>query len=495
MFLSKSKYTLGRRCPKLLWLSCYKKEEIEDTNNDSVLENGQAIGKLAHDLFPDNSVLIEYQSNPQLMVEETKKYIDKKPNIIYEASFIYDDNLCAVDILKNDIDGVEIYEVKSSTDIVDIYIDDISYQTWVLTKCGLKVKKSCIVYVNNKYVKNGGLDINEYFNIEDVTALIDLDLVEKEVDKFKKILKMDNEPDIDISMDCKSGKKVSYDCPYFQYCIKNLPSPNVFDIGWSTRFDKKLEMYYQGKITFDDILTSGGLNTKADVQMNYSLYDLEPKINKDSIKELLDTFTYPLYFLDFESYPAAIPTIDGTKPYQQICFQYSLHYYLKENGELYHKEFLNEEYDGNPMYNLCKQLCEDIPMNSCVLVYNQSFEITRLKEMANLFPEFSEHLLNIADNIKDLLPPFKNQDYYVKEMGGSSSIKKVLPALFPNEPSLDYHNLDQVHKGDEASNAYLSLSKLNKEEQDKLRKNMLKYCELDTYAMVKIYEKLKEILK
>ncbi len=113
--------------------------------------------------------------------------------------------------------------------------------------------------------------------------------------------------------------------------------------------------------------------------------------------------------------------------------------------------------------------------------------------MADMFPEFSEHLLNISENIIDLEIPFANQDYYVKDMKGRSSIKVVLPALFPNDPELDYHNLEQVHRGDEASNAYLSLKNLNKEEQEKLRKNMLKYCKLDTYAMVKIYEKLKSI--
>ena len=146
------------------------------------------------------------------------------------------------------------------------------------------------------------------------------------------------------------------------------------------------------------------------------------------------------------------------------------------------------------MYGLCKQLISDIPLNSCVLVYNDAFEKTRLREMSGLFPEFSEHLLNIRDNIVDLLPPFKSLDYYVKDMGGSASIKKVLPALFPNDPSLDYHNLEQVHKGDEASNAYLSLPTLSSDEQNKLRYNMLRYCELDTYAMVKIYYKLLEVL-
>ena len=493
MSFSKSKYTLGMRCIKNLWLSCNKPEEAEESN-ESTLENGNKVGELARHLFGEDYCVIGYNNDHKTMIDETKKQISNKTKIICEASFDYNDNFCSVDILKNLDDGVEIYEVKSSTELKSIYIDDVSYQTWVLKKNGFNVKKSCIVYVNNQYIKNGNLDLNKYFNIEDVTNDIELDNVEENIDRFKKELKSEVEPKIKISKECKKNKYVSYDCPFFKYCTKELPTPNVFDIGWGTHFDKKIKLFNQDKITFEEILTSGGINPKADTQMNYALYELEPKIDKDNIKKLLKSFSYPLYFLDFESYQAVIPTIDGTKPYQQICFQYSLHYYLEEEGKLYHKEFLNEDYEGNPMYGLCKQLCEDIPTNSCVLVYNQSFEITRLKEMAKLFPELSDHLLNIADNIIDLLPPFKNQDYYVKEMEGSASIKKVLPALFPNDPSLDYHNLDQVHKGDEASNAYLSLSTLPSNEEKKLRKNMLKYCELDTYAMVKIYDKLKSIV-
>ena len=489
MNLSKSKYTQGVICKKLLWLSCYKKDEAEEMTNDAIFENGNQVGDLARGLFGDY-ILIDYNDGYQKMIEKTKEELVHKPNIICEASFNYDGNFCSVDILKNDMDGVEIYEVKSSTKISDIYLHDISYQTWVLEKCGLNVKKSYLVYVNHNYTKNGDFDINEYFNIEDVTNKINLEEVEKLIKEYKDVINSSIEPNVRLSMSCHNP----YDCPFFKYCTKNLPSPNVFDIGWNVHFDKKLELYNDNLISYDDILTHGGLNPKADTQMNFALYDNEPKINKDNIKELLNTLNYPLYFLDFESYQDSIPTIDGTKPYQQICFQYSLHYYLEENGELFHKEYLSDDYLGNPMYGLCKRLCEDIPINSCVVVYNQAFEKTRLSEMATLFPEFHDHLLNIRENIVDLLPPFKNQDYYVKEIQGSSSIKKVLPALFPNDSSLDYHNLSQVHKGDEASNAYLSLKDLNKEEQEELRNNMLKYCELDTYAMVKIYNKLREII-
>ena len=488
MNLSKSRYTQGVRCEKLLWLSLFKKEEAVDLGNESVFENGNKVGDLARSFFGDYS-LIEFDDNYKNMIENTNKEMLNKTSIICEASFSYDGNFCSVDILKNNIDGVEIYEVKSSTELKSIYIDDVSYQTWVLKKLGLNVLKSFVVFVNKNYIKDGAFDINKYFIIEDVTDKIKLDKVEEKINNLKKVINSKDEPDIDLSNSCHKP----YACPFFRYCTRDLTKPNVFNIGWRVSFSKKLDMYHKGITSYKELLDNGGFNEKANVQMKSYLYDSPPKINKGKIKEFLSKLSYPLYFLDFESYQESIPVIDKIKPYQQLCFQYSLHYYLEENGKLYHKEYLSDNYNSNPMYGLCKQLCVDIPKDSCVLVYNKSFEVSRLKEMANLFKEFSNHLLNIADNIVDLLVPFSNQDYYVKEMEGSVSIKKVLPALFPNDPALDYHNLDQVHKGDEASNAYLLLKNLSKKEELELRKNMLKYCELDTFAMVKIFNKLKSL--
>ena len=488
MYLSKSKYTDGVICKKLLWLSCYKKEVLDLIDNDSIFENGNRVGELARGLFGEYE-LIPYNEDTQKMVDSTNLKLKGKPNVICEASFVYDGNFCSVDILKNDMDGVFLYEVKSSTKKLDIYLDDLSYQTWVLEKCGIPIKKSFLVTVNGDYVKDGDFDILSYFHVEDVTDQLDLDSVEKKILEFKKILNSSLEPVVDLSFSCH----YPYPCPFFSYCTRNLVTPNVFDLGWNMKFSKKIEFYQKNLISYEDILKSGEVSSKVDTQIRFWLNSSSFKINKEVIHKFLNTLRYPLYFLDFESYQDSIPSIDGTKPYQQICFQYSLHYFLEEGGELFHKEYLSHDYFDNPMYGLCKKLCEDIPLDSCVLVYNDSFEKTRLLEMSRLFPEFQEHLLNIRDHIVDLFPIFKNQDYYVKEMGGSASIKKVLPALFPNDSSLDYHNLDQVHKGDEASNAYLSLKNLSKEEEDELRENMLKYCELDTFAMVKIFEKLKEL--
>ena len=160
--------------------------------------------------------------------------------------------------------------------------------------------------------------------------------------------------------------------------------------------------------------------------------------------------------------------------------------------ELKHKEFLAEA-GIDPRRSLAEALVRDIPKDVCTLAYNMSFEKTVIKSLAKNYPDLREHLLNIHDHIKDLMIPFYNRNYYTRSMQGSYSIKYVLPALFPNDPSLNYHNLEEIHNGGEAMNAYATMGDLTKEEQESLRKNLLKYCGLDTYAMVKIYEKLLEV--
>jgi hypothetical protein len=241
-------------------------------------------------------------------------------------------------------------------------------------------------------------------------------------------------------------------------------------------------------LLFDSSIT----NAKQLRQMLHNVSEQPDDIDKDGIRDFLDTLSYPIYFLDFETMQPVIPQFPGTKPYAQIPFQYSLHYIEYEGGQLLHKEFLAES-GTNPLRAIAERLCEDIPMNVCVTAYNKAFECTRLKELAELFPDLAEHLLNIESNIKDLLVPFQSGYYYNKAMGGSFSIKSVLPALFPNEPSLDYHNLEQIHNGGEAMSIFPKIKDMPPEEAERTRHNLLKYCELDTFAMVKVWEKLKEM--
>lgn len=198
-----------------------------------------------------------------------------------------------------------------------------------------------------------------------------------------------------------------------------------------------------------------------------------------------------MYFLDFETEMPSVPKYVGTSPLAQIPFQYSLHFIENEGGELGHKEFLAKE-GTDPLRPIAEALCRDIPKDVTVLAYNMAFECSRLRELAGYFPDLAEHLENIADNVRDLIVPFRSGWYYNWRMGGSFSIKSVLPALFPDDPSLDYHNLEGIHNGGEAMKAFSAMVGMSAEEAAKTRENLLRYCELDTLAMVRVWEKLKE---
>ena len=488
--LSKSKYCKAIQCNKLLWLDKYKPEVAVPTARDMVLENGTKVGELARGLFGDY-INIDFNKNLNVMIEETLKSLKNKPNIITEASFNYESNFCSVDILKNDVDGIEIYEVKSSTYIHNIYLDDASYQYYVLKNLGLNVKSVNIVYLNKEYYRSGELEINKLFNIKNITdiAIQKQNEIKNKIEEVNKYMLENNEkePEKDIDLYCFKP----YECPYWQYCSRHLPKNNIFDIRIMHK-DKKFELYKRGIINFEDVVNEN-INQKYLEQVIFEVNNKPPKIEKEKIKEFMGQLTYPLYFLDFETFQLAIPEFDGTNPYMQIPFQYSLHYVDDINGKLHHKEFLAKS-GIDPRRELAERLVEDIPKDVCVLAYNMSFEKTVIKKLANYYQDLHDDLMKIHDNIKDLMIPFYNRNYYVKEMKGSYSIKYVLPALFPDDPELDYHNLPVVHNGGEASDAFLSLASLSKEEQEKIREGLLVYCKLDTFAMVKIWEKLKEVI-
>ena len=489
-YLSKSKYCKAVQCNKILWLDKYKPEVAIQTAKESVLENGTKVGELARKIFGDY-INIDFNKDLNIMVEDTRKLLKNKPNIITEASFNYNNNFCSVDILKNDVDGVEIYEVKSSTKIHDIYLDDASYQYYILKELGLNVKNVNIVYLNKEYFRNGELELNKLFNIEDITnvAIKKQKEIKDKIEEINKYMSENNEkePQKDIDMYCFNP----YKCPYWQYCSRCLPTNNVFDIR-KMSLNRKMKFYKNSIIKFEDIAKEK-INPQYLEQVLFEINNKSPKIEIDKIKDFMQTLTYPLYFLDFETFQLAVPEFDGTNSYMQIPFQYSLHHVDDINGKLYHKEFLAES-GIDPRRKLAEQLIEDIPYNACVLAYNMSFEKTVIKKLANYYEDLHEDLMKIHDNIKDLMIPFYNRDYYVKEMKGSYSIKSVLPALFPDDPELDYHNLPVVHNGGEASEAFLSLKNKSKDEQKEIRNGLLVYCELDTYAMVKLWEKFKKII-
>lgn len=491
IYLSKSRYCKCVQCEKILWLTKYKPELSEAEINETALESGRKVGELAKGLFGDYED-VPFDESISLRIEKTEKLLQEKPNIITEASFSFDNNFCSVDILKNDIDGVEIYEVKSSTKIKDIYLDDLAYQYFVLSNLGLNVKKACIVYINNEYIRGKELDIEQLFKTEDLTEMVK----EKQSEIKEKIDFINNymeahgendEPVKDLGKFCFDP----YSCAFWNYCIKELPKPNVFDIsGMQNR--TKFKKYNEGLISFED-LENEKINSKYLEQIDFELNNREPKINKAAINDILDSLSYPLYFIDYETCQYAIPEYEGTKAYQQIPFQYSLHIIKEKGADLEHKEFLAEVGDENIIRNFAESMINDLPENGSVIVYNKGFEASRNREIGEMYPDLKDEMERINGNMVDFMVPFRNRDYYTKEMKGSYSIKYVLPALYPDDPKLDYSNLDSVHNGGEASKAFLSLKDKTSEEQMKIREDLLEYCKLDTYAMVKIWEKFKEL--
>ena len=274
----------------------------------------------------------------------------------------------------------------------------------------------------------------------------------------------------------------------------DMPQDDSHTVWEVASLRNKQRYYDNGLITFEQLYDAGVLKGKYLQQVETELKNLPAQIDKASIKEFLDTLSYPLYFLDFETFNPAVPLYDESRPYQQIVFQYSLHYIEREGGKLKHKECL--AYPGSdPRRQIAEQLCKDIPLDVCTTAFNMSFEKEKIKALADLYPDLRKHLMNVYDNIKDLMLPFQKRWYYTKEMQGSYSIKFVLPALFPDDPSLNYHNLEGVHNGGEASNTFMAMQKMNKKELEKWREHLLRYCELDTFAMVKVLEKLKEAVK
>ena len=554
--LSKSRYTAFSQCPKNLWLKVYKPEEATiDGGMEARFAQGNEVGDLAMGLFGDFKEVTAHQEDGSLdlqkMIDLTKQYMDEGVENICEASFSCEGSYCAVDILHKEKGGWAIYEVKSTSfpefngqeAKLEKYAPDIAYQRWVLEQCGVNVTGTYLVCLNSGYVRHGALDVKELFVINDMKEMVENEYlkVQARVGQAMKIINSEQEPDMDLSECCM----MPYKCAFWDYCKQkhHVPTPSVFDVygglgrGGFT-FKKKLDCYHQGLIAFED-LRSTDIGPIQNMQIEAALTGRE-FINLEGIRKFLNKLSYPLYFLDFETIQDAVPQYDGAKVYAQITFQYSLHIkeresvstfvdtgklkYTKTANYITHREFLAPNDGSDPRRPLAEQLCRDIPMDACTLAYNKMFECGRIRELAALYPDLAPHLLNIADHIIDLIEPFRAGDYYVPAMGGSFSIKSVLPALFPDDPELDYHNLDErCQNGGDAMTIFprlqqmeQSLPKQGVQNQDGLlvmadslmslreqirireeiaasRKALLDYCKLDTWAMVKVWQKLKEV--
>ncbi|HNL85121.1 MAG TPA: DUF2779 domain-containing protein [Chitinophagales bacterium] len=484
--LSKSTFLKGSQCPKALFLFKYRPElRMElDEKTLQIMQLGTDVGKLARELFPDGvdaspETPYEYQKSVQL----TQEYIAKGHTVIYEACFQYEGVLCALDILVKQNNKWHAYEVKSSTKVKDYHKTDASLQYYVITKAGLAVEDIAIVHINNQYRRVGELNVQELFTISSVLedAKSNLSATEDKIVALKKVLEnKEQEPQIKVGMHCSEP----FECEFKHYCWANIVLDEKFEY-----LNKKDEKY----------CLENEIYQLCDLPENYRLHgnslsklskleQTEISINKEAIQSFLSEIKVPFYYLDFETYQMAVPEFDNVRPYQMIPFQYSLHIKNSENETAHHFEFLGNGL-SDPRPALLQKLITELGATGTIVCYNQTFEKTRLKEMANDFPEYEDAICAIIERIIDLMLPFQKAWYYHPDFGTSYSIKYVLPALIPE---FSYENL-AIKNGGEASSIYPELKYMEQNTKQQTEANLFAYCKLDTLAMVRIHEFLQQI--
>ncbi len=496
-YISKSDYTKGLQCPKILWMDANMRDKRDMSLIDEArLKEGNRVGDLAMGYFGD---FIEVKMNFKfdemaaktagLMAEAARANEAENAFSVCEATFKHGAMVCMADIVRmRDEKTLDLIEVKSSTKVKEYHVFDLAYQTAVIQACGYKVATASIMHIDPAYALDGDLDLQGLFMIEDMTKeakALALN-VEKTVAGFMAYRSSEAEPEMQIGPQCDCP----HVCAYQTWCWRHVAGEDVFAFSGMGR-TKALERLGEGFATFAEALKGMRLTALQRAQAVAETGGGDT-VNAEALARFLEKITYPVYHLDFETVQPIIPRYQGTKPWQQVPTQFSVHKVDAPGAPPEHMEFL-AEHDADPRRGLAEALCAAIPADACVTAYNMAFEKGRIRELAARFPDLANHLIGIHNGIVDLMVPFRNGWVYLKAMQGSYSIKKVLPALCPNDPDLDYTALEGVHNGTEAMAAFERLAEMEPAERREVREQLLRYCELDTLAMVKVHERLIEI--
>ncbi len=483
-YLSKSLFINGLQCHKSLYLHKYNPDLKDELSEDKkyLFESGAEIGRVAQQLFPDGINISSEEIPLSEQIKKTAKAIATGMTTLYEPAFSSDEVLIKADILQKESYGWALYEVKGATQPKDYYVDDIAVQYYVLRGSRLPIKKAYLVHINRDCVRQGAIEVEKLFLIRDITesVLRRQDFVREEIGKMKTMLRGEM-PNIGIGRHCCDP----YDCDFLGYCWSHIPEDSVFDLK-RARINS-FDLYQYGIIKMDDVPLEALTENQRDLIK--IIQNREERVNPNNIKTFLDSLWYPLYFLDFETFGKAIPPYDGIRPYQQVPYQYSLHYLEHEGAELKHSEYLAPP-NVDPREMLLSKLLAEIPDGACVLAYFAGFEEGILKGLAEMFPQHQQRIEAILENLQDLALPFKNMDLIHWKMKGSYSLKAVLPAIVDD---LSYEGLE-IQNGGMAMKTYFAMCKEeNPIEIEKIRKSLLEYCKLDTLGMVRLFERMHKL--
>jgi hypothetical protein len=536
--ISKSKYVSGLQCHKYLWYLINDPESIPpfDEVTQFRFQQGHDVGNLAKSLFPggieiEHGVDIEAElarareltglakpvdigSVSNYAAANNNKSNDSASSVstggastrlpLFEAAFTYKNAFARADILEpSGTDTWNIIEVKSASSIKEINKHDISFQKYCYEGAGLKIDKCYLMYLNRDFIKDGPINPHQFFAMDDITSEAEMlqGGIEENIKLMLDTICIASCPEISIGKNCYNP----YDCPLKQICWSHMPKNNVFELYRGQ--DLACYFYQNGIIEISQINETSMLSSIQHKQYRAITENCEI-IDRNSIELFLKKLKYPLYFLDFETFSTAIPLFDGLKPYQNIPFQFSCHIVESPDAKPESLYFLAEDDKADPRIDFLENLKKalgydgkyDDNKNSSpattgsILVYYETFEKNILKELARIFTEHAWWIEDVIERIVDLYEPFGKFYYYNSEQKGSASLKNVLPAL--TEKS--YVDLE-IQNGQEASLRYLNITFLKGEKEpdkahiEKIRKDLLDYCGLDTEGMIFILRKLFEI--
>ena len=484
--LSKSRFVAGLQCLKRIYLECNHRGLADPVRpgQQAIFDAGTAVGELARRRYPGGILIEEEYFEHSQAVRSTRTLLsDTSVPALYEAAFTSEGVRTRVDVLSRVKDHeFDLVEVKSSTNVRDEHIHDVAIQKYVVEGSGITIGRTYLMHINNTYVYQGGEhDFDQLFTLEDVThevrAYADSDLT-GDLARMWQSLETDETLAIETGPHCT----VPYRCPFFGHCHRDEPEHPVRELP-GERQELRERLRVAGIDDIVDIPANlTGLSGMQRRVLN-SVASGHPYVGPDLAARLRE-ITFSANFLDFETLSPAVPLYTGTRPYQPIPFQWSLHV-LESDGGLTHSSFLDDG-PGDPRERFILSLLDAVPSNGSVVAYS-SYEVGVMRRLAQSFPQYEERLLELCDRVIDLLQLIRG-NYYHPGFHGSFSLKSVVPALVPE---LAYDDLE-IPEGLTAAAAYAGLVDDTSSQSDRraIREALLEYCARDTEAMVYVYDAL-----
>ena len=493
--LSKSRFTAGLQCLKQLWWRAHEPaapELVPDFLLQATFDRGHRVGDAARGYVPGGSLVNLPHNAAEERVALTAEFLAHGAPAVFEASFIADDVFVAVDILERQPRGFTMVEVKSTTSVKDAHIPDAAIQAHVLRSAGLSVPRVELMHLNRECRYP---DLGNLFAREDVTERVETFLPDVPDRIAEQLAVLDGPlPDVPIGDHCTTP----YDCPFMDRCWPKRPEHHLGTLyRWGQRAGEFERQGYATIADLPDDLDLGEIPERQRKAVQAGRMIVEPWLRK--ALQIFDK--QPLGFLDFETVGSAIPVWPGCRPYDAVPVQFSF-FLDRGEGEPEHHEWLAEG-RGDPRPALAERLVEACEGAAAIVAYNAGFERQCIRGLAEAVPALSEPLVALAAKLVDLLPVVRNHVYH-PAFHGSFSLKSVLPALVP---ALSYDDL-AIKDGDAAS-VHLERMLLGEglgrspgpgqmdlfdATPSPLRADLLAYCKRDTWAMVKLLERLRSLV-